>query len=267
MKSLSSITFILLIIFAIAGGCGGSKKIPATTEWRAQSVVVDGKTDDWQLPLRYANAATGLNYSISNDDKKLYFCFTTIERRPLAKITMGGLQIQVAASGADPAIMTYPIPGTIQPEKGSSKNKQQQQSQNKKEFQLSEEATSLQVSGFPFAKATTELPLANKYGVNVGTEFGKDRFSYEASIPLEGLNLEGKEISITIVLKGIPKDQMKTSYNGMQQGNRTGPGGMRTGGGGYGMPGGGYSGGGNSGYAQMFTDQKITIVTHLASAQ
>lgn len=250
----------MAVIFVVAVGCGGSKNILASSEWRTQAVVVDGKTDDWQLPLRYANAATGLNYSVSNDDKKMYFCFTTIDRRALAKITMGGLQIQVAAAGGTPATLTYPIPGTIQPEK-PSKNKQDNNNK-KKEFQLSEEATSLQVSGFPFAQATTELPLINKYGVNVGTNFGTDRFAYEASIPLEGLNFEGKDLEITIILKGMPKSQMKSDYNGMAQGNRTGYGGMRMGGGGYGTP---SASRGNTGYAQMFSDQKIKLSMRLAA--
>jgi hypothetical protein len=254
MKSRSFSILGTAIIFAVAGGCSASKTI-ATSEWRSQSVVVDGKPDEWQLPLRYANAATGLNYAISNDDQNLYFCFTTSDRRALAKITMGGLEMQIAAADMKPVTLLYPIPGTIKPEKNPPKG----QEQNKKpEFKLSDEANSLQVSGFPFAQAATELPLINKYGVRVGTDFGKDRFAYEASIPLEGLNLKGKDLSVTIILKGIPKSQKQTNYNGMQQGNRTGPGGMR-------MSGGQPNYGGQSSYAAMFSDQKINVSMRLAS--
>lgn len=245
----------MAVIFAIAVGCSGSKKILASSEWRTQTVSVDGKTDDWQMPLRYANTATGLSYSISNDDQRIYFCITTSERRPLAKITMGGLQFQVEAAGVNPAYMLYPIPGTVQPEKP----KKGQEENKKKDWQLSEDATSMQVAGFPFAQSPTELPLINKYGANVATNFGKDRFVYEGSFPIDGLDLKGKELNVTIILKGIPKSQMQSQFNGMQQGNRTGPGGMRMGGPGF--PG----GGSNRDYAQMFADQKISLTMRLAA--
>lgn len=274
MKSLALNTLALAVVFAIASGCGGSKKIPATTDWRSQAVTVDGKLDDWQQPLRYANSATGLNYSIANDGEKLYICFTTTDGRALAKMTMGGLQVEVAAPGTAPATLLYPIPGTIQPDKGSSKKQEQQN--KKSDWQLSDQATSLQVSGFPFAKTATELPLMNKFGANVATNFTKDRFVYELSMPLEGLNLKDKEIAITITLKGLPKSQMQSSFNGMQQGsNMGGVGGGPMGyGGGYGGYGGGYGGGGgfrgpssNPAYAAMFSDKKISLSTRLAVAQ
>src|SRR4051812_21808289 len=99
----------------------------------------------------------------------MYFFFKNADHRGLGQITMGGLQIAVTAPGAKPAVLLYPIPGTVKPEKNSPKN--QDQNQNKKpDFQLSKDATSLQVSGFPFAQATTELPLINKFGVNVATD-------------------------------------------------------------------------------------------------
>jgi hypothetical protein len=256
MKSLYSIALAMAVIFAVAVGCAGSKRVLASSEWRSQTVTVDGMPDDWQQPLRYANIATGLNYSISNDNEKLYFCITTNERRSLAKMTMGGLQIQVEAAGMTPAYMLYPIPGTVQP----AKPKKGQEENKKKDWQLSEEATSLQVAGFPFAQATTELPLINKFGANVATNFGKDRFVYEASFPIADLNLKDKEVNVTIILKGIPKTQMESQFNGMQQGSRTGPGGMRMGGG-PGFPG----GGSNRDYVAMFADQKINLTMRLAT--
>ena len=257
----------------VAGGCSGSKTL-ASSEWRSDAVTVDGNPDEWQQPLRYANSATGLSYSISNDNDKIYFCFTTTDGRALRKMTMGGLQIQIEAPDVSPVTFLYPIPGTIKPEKNPPKEQPPQKKAG--EWQLSEQATSLQVSGFPFAQAATELPLMNKYGANVATHFGKDRFAYEASIPLEGLNLKGKDLSVTITLKGIPKDQMKSQYNGMQQGGTgsMGPGGggrmgMGGYGGGYGGYGGGYGGGGgyrpNSAYTAMFSDQKIKLSMRLAA--
>ncbi|MEJ0034141.1 MAG: hypothetical protein WDO15_29125 [Bacteroidota bacterium] len=262
MKSLYLIALAMAVIFAIAVGCSGAKRVLASSEWRAQTVTVDGNPDDWQQPLRYANIATGLSYSISNDDEKIYFCITTNERRGLAKMTMGGLQLQVEAAGTKPAYILYPIPGTVKPEKQSKKG---QQENKKKEWQLSEEATSLQVAGFSFAPTVTELPLINKFGANVATNFGKDRFVYEASFPIADLNLKDKEFNVTIILKGIPKSQMESQFNGMNQGQRTGPGGMRMGGqgrnGGPGFPG----GGSNRDYAQMFADQKINLTMRLAT--
>lgn len=263
MKSLSLSVLAIAIIFAIAVGCSGSKTL-VSSEWRSKTIEIDGKMDEWQQPLRYANSATGLSYSIINDDQKLYFCFATSDGRALTKITMGGLQMQVEAPGIKPVILLYPIPGTIKPEKNQSKD--QDQNKKKSDYKLAEHATSLQVSGFPFAPAPTELPLINKFGVNVATEFGKDRFAYEASMPLEGLDLKGKDLIVTITIKGIPKSQMQSSFNGMQQGGRTGPGGGYGGGGrGYG---GGYGGGYNNynaAYASMFSDQKITLSMRLAT--
>lgn len=268
MKSRSITSLIALIILAIAGGCGGSK-IPATSEWRSKTMIVDGKADEWQQPLRYANSATGLSYSIVNDDEKLYFCFATSDGRALAKIMRGGLQMQVAAPGMQPVTLLYPIPGTIRPEKNPPKG-QDTGKKNPGDYKLSEHATSLQVSGFPFAQATTELPLMNKFGVSVATEFGKDRFVYEAAIPLEGLNLKDKDLAVTITLKGIPKSEMKSPSTGMQNSGMTpGPGGRMGGyGGGYG---GGYNNASfanyNASYSAMFSDQKINLSMRLATQQ
>lgn len=271
MKSRSLSIIAAATILAVVGGCGSSKTL-ATSEWRTQAVVVDGKADEWQQPLRYANSATGLSYSISNDDQKLYFCFATSDGRTLAKIMRGGLQMQIQAPGMQPATLLYPIPGTVKPEKG--KEQDQGKKREPGDFKLAEHATSLQVSGFPFAQTATELPLLNKFGVTVATEFGKDRFIYEAAIPLEGLNSKDKDLAVTITLKGIPKSEMKSSGSGMQSGGgMPGPGGRM--GGGYGGYGGGYGGGYNnvnfnsynSAYASMFSDQKVSLSMRLAVQQ
>lgn len=276
------LAFAAITIISIAAGCSGAKTL-ATSTWQSQPVVIDGNMDDWQQPLRYANADTRVNYSFTNDGEKLYLCLLTVDRRAQSKIMLGGLQIKIqdASAGKDEKVATliYPIGGSItfpKPDKDADPNKRPDMQQ------IIGQASSLQVSGFPFAQVETELPLLNKYGVNVAMNFTKDdRLIYEASIPVKDLGLKDKDVSITIILKGMPKD--KTYYkntnqtgtgSGMANGMGQGGLGMRGYGSGGGM--GGYGGGYGGGYAQsqprmntaytaMFADQRIHLKTRLAN--
>ena len=269
----------IIIACIVLLGCSGSKNL-AVSDWQSQPIVVDGNADEWQQPLRYANSDTKLNYSISNDDGKLYFCFINSDRREQTKMMMGGIQIRIDAVGKDdtPVTLLYPIPGRITfPDRSKETDSGNTNGPRFDRQQLMSEANTLQVSGFPFAKESTELPLINKFGVNVATSFTTDgRFIYEASIPLDDLKLQGKDVDITIIVKGIPRSQMP---NGGRQGGGAGAGsGMRGGAGGMGgsgMRGGGggrYGGGsgqpgqmgGASPYQAMAVDQKINVSIRLA---
>lgn len=272
-------------------GCSGSKNL-AVSDWQPQPVVVNGNADDWPQPLRYANSDTKLNYSVSNDDGKLYICIITSDRRTQTKIMMAGLQIRIDAAGKDdtPVTLLYPIPGRVTFPNRSKENDNNNAPHVDRQ-QMMSEANTLQVSGFPFAKELTELPLINKFGANVATGFASDdRFIYEASIPLENLNLKGKDVGITITVKGVSRDQMPGggrqaggagggsggAGGGMRGGaggmcgGGMGGGGMRGGGGGggrYGGAGGGGQPGGGNSYQAIFTDQKVSMSIRLADKE
>lgn len=254
---------ILLVILLCA--CSSSKTF-VSTEWQQKPVVVDGIADEWQQPLRYANSDTQLNYSVTNDANKLYFCFMTTDPRVTGKIAMGGIQIRVAFPGTEsrPATLIYPIAGRVNfPAHPKDKDGKAQPARGPMKFDLTGEAGTMQVSGFPFAQETTELPLLNNLGISVATNSTtEERFIYEVAMPLNGLKLNAnREVDITITLKGIPKDKMgfgKPSAGG--GGGVPGPGGSRTGRGAYGGGNAAY----NAGYSRVMTDQKLNLSMKLA---
>jgi hypothetical protein len=273
MKLLNPNRLTVIISCIVMLGCSGPKSL-TSSPWQSKPIVVDGSADEWEQPLRYMNSDTKLNYSVSNDGQKLYFCFISADRRSQIKTIMGGLQIRVEGSdkGKTTTTLLYPIPGRIKfPARPKDGDNSAQQFDRQ---QLMMEANSMQVSGFSFAKETTELPLINKYGVNVAATFTTDdRLIYEASIPLQDLQLAGKDVDVTITVKGLPRDQMPkgTGQGGRANGmGSSGGGGMRGPGGmGGGMGAGGYGGqmGGGSSYSTAFVDQKMKMTIHLADKE
>jgi hypothetical protein len=64
-----------------------------------QPIIIDGKINDWSLPLQYFNAETKLNYSITNDDSAFYFCIRATEENTQMRLTQFGFQLSIDPNG------------------------------------------------------------------------------------------------------------------------------------------------------------------------
>ncbi|MBC7913528.1 MAG: hypothetical protein H7Y07_05325, partial [Pyrinomonadaceae bacterium] len=92
--------FSALIIFLALHSSVQAQKTPTIQEnsiWALEPLKVDGKTssDNYQA----YNKSTMLSYSLSNDDKSLYFVIKSTDNITNNKIMMGGITLTINPSG------------------------------------------------------------------------------------------------------------------------------------------------------------------------
>ena len=62
-------------------------------------IKVDARVNDWEIPLRFYDDKTKLNYSITNDANNIYLCMRTADPQTQTKITQAGMQIWIDTTG------------------------------------------------------------------------------------------------------------------------------------------------------------------------
>ena len=85
--------FIVLFIGVIFLNSACSPKAMYQTTWQNTPVVADGNPSEWRIPLRFYDSDTKLNYTLSNDDEKIYLCVRIVDELSQAKIMRNGLNI------------------------------------------------------------------------------------------------------------------------------------------------------------------------------
>src|ERR1700756_5050940 len=70
-----------------------SPKALYQTSWQSTPVVADGNASEWRIPLRFYDSDTKLNYTLSNDDEKIYLCVRIVDELSQAKVMRNGLNI------------------------------------------------------------------------------------------------------------------------------------------------------------------------------
>src|ERR1017187_1894449 len=58
-------------------------------------IKVDARINDWEIPLRFYDDKTKLNYSVTNDANNIYLCIRTADPQTQTKITQAGMQIWI----------------------------------------------------------------------------------------------------------------------------------------------------------------------------
>ena len=263
--------FSLLYIFSsvLFASCASSHF--ESGEWRNTPVVADGNLNEWELPLRFFDLKTKLNYTISNDNKNLYFCIRSTEATEIAKMVRAGIFIYIDTTGKrkkDIGI-NYPLrlesSGNKKPEGQSDMPHQRSEGGFLKRMSTTLAGES-QFSAIGFRSPVGGLmPLANTAGIKLSATIDSlGCFSYEAVIPFKTFYKETLTASdsthifgITINLPALPMPPSSGGggsghrgggMGGMGGGGMTGGGmggGMHGGGGGYRGGGGNYGGGGS----------------------
>lgn len=80
-------------------------------KWQSKKVTIDGDIEEWQVPLKYFDNTTQLNYEFSNDNENLYFAAKTAKESTVRQILMSGLTIEIDTSdeeGYYPFGLRYP---------------------------------------------------------------------------------------------------------------------------------------------------------------
>ena len=85
--------FAIVLIGTIFFFSSCSPKAMYQTSWQTKPVVADGDPSEWFIPLRFYDADTKLNYTLSNDNEKIYLCVRIVDELSQAKVIRNGLNI------------------------------------------------------------------------------------------------------------------------------------------------------------------------------
>lgn len=219
-------------------------------------VTIDGKAQEWKIPLDYYDDKTKLNFSISNDKTNIYFCIRATEDETQKGIMHTGLQIWIDTTGGKKSQVGIQFPIVQRTGMGSSSSRHSQQSSSSNENPMAHSLKSqyagtekqIRLTGFSNAPAgLAEVP--NMYGINACLNWDTNNIMiYEVCIPFNAFykaslssSDTNKLLGISFVLTVTPPNEGGGGHSGGGMGG-SGMGGM-----GGGMHGGGHGGGGHGG--------------------
>ncbi len=265
---------------ALFVGC--SSPLVYSSMWQSKPVTIDGKANEWKIPLDYYDDKSKLNFSISNDGTNLYFCIRATETETQKGIIRNGLQIFIDTTGGKRKEMgiQFPVIQRRGEGKDASDEKEPLQDPSTAAFglhkQYSTASKQMKITGFPGGiNGTADMP--NLYGINAYLNWDTNHIMiYEAAIPIKALYKSLRPAADSSMVLGISFVVSVTgkSYGGGGDQGGGGPGNMGTpqamgaaGGGGGGMHGGagggrhGGGGGGGSSTESLIAYIKLRLVT------
>ena len=76
-----------------------AKTIYYSSDWQNKKITIDGKIPEWSNPLRFYDAESGINYTISNDHQNLYLCCSISNEQMQLKILRSGIEFAIDTLG------------------------------------------------------------------------------------------------------------------------------------------------------------------------
>ena len=274
-----------------------SQKYAGEMPFQNKSVKIDGKYNEWTFPLPLYDPKTKLNFSFSNDDKRIYFTFVANSEVTRYKIINAGLTLEIDAEGGK----KYPVEIAFLPNSlGYRPAPKGYQSRTDSLGQLQVWTIPVNIKG----KGLKNVPDGmfspnNKNGIEVSMipNDDIDRLFCELSIPFslfykDSLKDSGTEniFSVKITVNKIPTEGNSMMddgtgvsvtggmgggrytggggyQNGGNYGGMNGGGGYPNGGGGYPNSGGGYPNNGAGGYPEINQDANTPPVSNTNNSE
>src|SRR5690606_17565380 len=117
---------ICLSIFLMLQGLVVSaqrKAMLIETSWAKTGIEIDGRLDDWKDSLDHFNPASGIFFSLANDQDHVYFALKTAEPGLLTKIIMSGISFSANTEldKKNPPKVLFPILDRTPGKPGSSR--------------------------------------------------------------------------------------------------------------------------------------------------
>jgi len=116
MKAIYNITSGLSVFLFTICYNANAQKLPGVQEksiYAPADIKVDGKTTEWDNKFEAYNNATGLFYTLSNDESNLYVTLQATNIQTVEKILAGGITFIIKNSdkktGVAPVSITYPL--------------------------------------------------------------------------------------------------------------------------------------------------------------
>lgn len=87
-------------------------------------VIVDGKINDWGLPLRFSNPEYTMQYAVTNDDKNIYICVYSKYEGMQLRMLKGGMTLYFDPKGKKDKKMSlvFPIKKPVDPAENRNGN-------------------------------------------------------------------------------------------------------------------------------------------------
>ncbi len=94
-----------------------SRKLMPEGHFQQTPVVVDGRINDWGLPLRFSNPEYTMQYAVTNDDKNIYVCVYSKYEGMQLRMLKGGMTIYFDPKGKKDKKMSlvFPIKKPVDP--------------------------------------------------------------------------------------------------------------------------------------------------------
>ena len=174
----------------------------AKSSWISSPVKIDGKPQEWKLPLRYYDAGTKLFFAFANDDKNLYLCFQAPDEMNQVKIMRAGMEVYLSVKGKHKVSVTFPLLRTTcnSPSQDDISGQQNSDRKNRRTSFILQN-TMMEVKGFETKNGL--IPINDSSGINAAINWDEnDKLTYEIAIPLKewfGINYTLADISKDIV--------------------------------------------------------------------
>lgn len=227
------------------------------SQWPNNKVIVDGKSSEWNIPLKFYDDKSKLQYAIANDNENLYVCIRATDEQTQNKIYGAGMQVILDTienprkDNSSPPYILFPIGGK---RKGMSTSSEVASGQDLKFSKPIFELKTMELSGFSSPLNDGIYPIQNNSGIEVNIRSDSNKIVvYELAVPFKTFyknsisqSDSSKIISISIVLNALPMPSGGMPGGGGRPGGGP-PGGGRMGGGQMGDVSGGGMGGGMPG--------------------
>ena len=199
-----------------------SKKIVNQSTWQSNVIVADGNSSDWEMPLNYYDKDTKCGYTISNDTRNLYLCFSFADEMTQMKILHAGMEIWLDTLGKKKHTIgiLFPLPSVPmlnreagEPYMNGRNGKRPDKLSARKKF-LSE-YHELELVGFSGAEEGL-IPRENVYGIHVNINWDENNnMIYESVIPFKTFYKDSlsssdntKVFALNLIIKAQEMPQM-----------------------------------------------------------
>lgn len=206
--------FLLFCVGLFYGNLNANAQFTSTAQWRKTPVNIDGKLNEWVLPLGFYDSKSKLMYDVAMDSVNLYVAMRFPEIETQLKATRGGLSMEVfgKASKKTPAKVVYPIGSGEAFQTGDNSQAEAlipDVANLTRQFKLKH--NSYLCSGF--SKTNGSFLIVENSSIRVAVEWDENGImNYELLVPLSDLeNIIGNPIKteedffIVLTVNGMPK--------------------------------------------------------------
>lgn len=177
-------------------------------------VTVDGKLDDWKLPLKYYDSESHLQYDIKNNDSILFVSVRIVEPRFQMKVAIAGMTLYVDTTGKKKQTMSFNYPITPSEKEPLKMDKiMGQPTPEKMKALVTEKLLPYKIEGFLFGNGD----FTTASGQNLTVRYGYDSLNalnIEYRFPIKSFFSTGiksgseKKISLIFYVSNLPMPQM-----------------------------------------------------------